>query len=438
MGTSSTNKSFNWETNDMNKTDENTPYLDQQESFLGELLDPLDQFLNSPKHSADKLYLSGLFQPLCTNQTVSNHRSGDFQPLNQIAAWLDDSSQVEGARRVYSGVMTDGEFLKYLKMKRLGHETLPDARIRRIHIPNPSHNTVSSAIDNDASICGDNEDMLAYYDGDDEDTDPLTIGNFAVEQRALDPRHYFLVIAKNRLEKIKGEWDFILQRLTSAVKNYLKNSHIMSPPGKVTLANTDGHAEAVHESYKWVTGVMYLAEQLQDAMSKLTKACLKFQQCGLVTLTGPEPSMLLRVPIQEIRQCLDELGVIEESLSTVCRKAQVFKEQLLLHMSVAGNYVTVLQQANFTTNATYIFFFGAPTLAASIFQANIFGEKLTPLWFFLLTLAIIGLGCIAHQIRDKYILPRIWSLMASGRQPVVDADWEYLETGVQQYHMGQG
>ncbi|KAK6827678.1 hypothetical protein PG987_011019 [Apiospora arundinis] len=117
MGTSSTNKSFNWETNDMNKADENTPYLDQQESFLGELLDPLDQFLNSPKHSADKLYLSGLFQPLCTNQTVSNHRSGDFQPLNQIAAWLDDSSQVEDARRVYSGVMTDGEFLKYLKMK---------------------------------------------------------------------------------------------------------------------------------------------------------------------------------------------------------------------------------------------------------------------------------------------------------------------------------
>ena len=90
---------------------------------------------------------------------------------------------------------------------------------------------------NDASICGDNEDMLPYYDGDDdiETTDPLTIGMFAVRQRKLDPRHYFLEVSKSRLQKVRGEWGFISHNLSFYVRNYVRQL-LSGPPGPPPLS----------------------------------------------------------------------------------------------------------------------------------------------------------------------------------------------------------
>lgn len=75
----------------------------------------------------------------------------------------------------------------------------------------------------DPLVCGDNEDMLPYYDGDDDDevTDPLTIDNSAVPHNELDPRHYFLTILSVRLDKIKDEWDSIENELSSRVSDYV-------------------------------------------------------------------------------------------------------------------------------------------------------------------------------------------------------------------------
>lgn len=81
------------------------------------------------------------------------------------------------------------------------------------------------ANNNDASVCGDIEDMLPYYEGDDDDeaTDPLTIGNSAVPHNRLDPRHYFLSILDARLDKIKDEWGSIEYELSSKVIDYVSN-----------------------------------------------------------------------------------------------------------------------------------------------------------------------------------------------------------------------
>jgi len=140
----------------MSNTDENTPYLDKIESLLGPLRDPLDEFLHSMKRSPDRLHIVRLFQPLCSNQSVNDHRSQKVQPLNQITVWMDDSNNTRDGRREYNGVMTSAEFLKNLTMKvnypnlfasqnyqltrqqRLGHDTLPDACIRRMYELCPS------------------------------------------------------------------------------------------------------------------------------------------------------------------------------------------------------------------------------------------------------------------------------------------------------------
>ncbi|KAK8080754.1 hypothetical protein PG997_008572 [Apiospora hydei] len=156
------------------------------------------------------------------------------------------------------------------------------------------------ANNNDESVCGDNEDMLPDYDGDDDAdfTDPLTIGNTTIPHKWLDPRHYFLVILSSRLDKIKDEWDHIRDELSSKVSGYLSNPHITSPSAKLTLASTDGHAEAVNKSYEWVTAVMYLLEKLLVTLDKVIKAYVKFEQSGLVKCTDPEPSQLLQLPLQ--------------------------------------------------------------------------------------------------------------------------------------------
>ncbi|KAK8033465.1 hypothetical protein PG991_002863 [Apiospora marii] len=493
-GISRTNRNFNWETNDMGKTDEDTPYLEKKESILStRFLDPLDEFLALPYHSPSRLQLPRLFYPLCSNHSISEHRSGNFMPLNQHAVWLDDTSQ-EGGRRDYSGVMTDGEFLRNLKLKRLGHEKLPDARIRRMHIPNPSHHTPGEtgskafvmefhlpylawrdqdtgsnhedarrtkdgrplrklqdmsfllrsaesdmdngeattvdylyeaqsscvitgynnsywtaisfsdtyfypgANSNDAAVCGDIEDMLPYYDGDDDDeaTDPLTIGNCAVPQTGLDPRHYFLLVLSSRLDKLKEEWDSILDEVSSRVSSYLSNPHITSPSAKLSLASTDGHARAVHESYKWVTAVMYLLEKLQVTLEKVIKAYIRFEKGGLVRFTDPESAKQMRHPIQEIQQSINELDMIHQNLSTLSQKARVFKEQ--------------------------IFYFGAPTLAAGLFQANIWGGGLTVVWFILVTMAITVLGSTIKKKRDGHTWSQILSSLTFGILPLRRGD----------------
>ena len=144
---SRSNTSFNWETNDMSQTDEDTPYLERKESFVGPIVDPLDEFLAIPSHSPAKRLLPRLFHPLCNNPSVLNHLSDRLPQLHHNAVWLDDSSPKQG-RRDYSGPMTNVNFLKNLKLKvltqlllilengdltssqRLGQNGYPDARIR--------------------------------------------------------------------------------------------------------------------------------------------------------------------------------------------------------------------------------------------------------------------------------------------------------------------
>ncbi|KAK2051806.1 hypothetical protein LY76DRAFT_673520 [Colletotrichum caudatum] len=75
-----------------------------------------------------------------------------------------------------------------------------------------------------------NEDMLSYYvkaDQSDEDydfsheLDPLSIGNlFADRASPKDPRDYFLLILKFRIQKCKEEWANILHSVDESVSQY--------------------------------------------------------------------------------------------------------------------------------------------------------------------------------------------------------------------------
>lgn len=73
---------------------------------------------------------------------------------------------------------------------------------------------------------------------------------------------------------------------------------------------------------------MYLLKELLVTLKKVIRAYNKFENCGLVKITGPEPSRLLQPPIQRIRQSLDELDNICNNLFTLSQKAEVFKEQV--------------------------------------------------------------------------------------------------------------
>ncbi|KAK8010323.1 hypothetical protein PG990_009288 [Apiospora arundinis] len=189
---------------------------------------------------------------------------------------------------------------------------------------------------NDPEVCGDNEDMLPYYDDTDmaEVTDPLTIGNFAVQPRMLDARGYFLVISKTRLEKVRIEWDLILYNVSLCVKNYLRNPHITSPSAKLTLASTDGHARAVSKSCKWVTGVMSLLQKLRITLEKVIKASKNFEQFQLVRIMGSEPTKILLRSAEEFRLCVNELEIIHDNLAEIRYETQVFHDQVVYSIPV--------------------------------------------------------------------------------------------------------
>ncbi|KAK8119555.1 uncharacterized protein PG998_004181 [Apiospora kogelbergensis] len=452
------NISFKWETNDMINIDENTPYLDRKADLLGlsnPMNEPLEEFLDLPNHSGDKHYLPGLFQPLCSNQSIAKHRSERIQTLGQSIVWLHDSSYDQNAYRDYSGVMDSTKFLSCLRMK---SHPKPHARyseqyhmhgnlepsirakgpsedenkafVMELHLPylvwrdrgaesnrederrsedgsplrkrqdlsflaraaksdccnrnnmprgylyeaqsscvvtgyNHSYWTAISFSDtyfylgadtNDPQICGDNEDMLPYYAGDDMDeaTDPLTLDSSQVRLRTHDPR--------------------------------------------------------------WVIGVMSLLKKFQVTLEKAIKISKNFEQFELVKITGLEPTKMVLPYIEGFRHCIIELEIIHDKLIEMSHETQLFRDQFVLHQSVAGNYVTVMQQATFATNYNQIMFFGAPTLAASLFQANVFGGVTIFVLFLLVTAAIVVLKPVAQTIWGKFKSSYLWNLLAMAQR----------------------
>ncbi|KAK2016885.1 hypothetical protein LZ32DRAFT_524023 [Colletotrichum eremochloae] len=82
---------------------------------------------------------------------------------------------------------------------------------------------------------GYNEDMLLNYvqadqgdDPDHPDLDPLSIGNLTADEKSLkDPREYFLLILKFRIQKYKEEWANILDYVEESVCEYVSTGSLV-------------------------------------------------------------------------------------------------------------------------------------------------------------------------------------------------------------------
>ncbi|KAK8042833.1 Nicotinamide n-methyltransferase [Apiospora phragmitis] len=457
-----TKRLFNWDSNYMGKADENTPFLVWKELILEEqqFTDPLDEFLTQK-----------------------------YTPLNRIAAWMDDSS------RTYSGVMTDAEFRENLTEKRLGHETLPDALIRRIHIPSPHPETISSLIcsvpKNQAAVLGGflkrhikGEGLVSLRFVDAMNTFVMEChlpfwvwGDRAAGTKRQDDREtrdggslrktedLSFLARPTELDVDKGEYpaaDCLYEAQSSCVVTGYNNSYwtaisladtyfypggidndapdcdenedmlpfykdekdldpltidTVCSPSKIALAHKDGHANPVHQSYEWVTGSMSVLEQLQATLIKLINACDHFDQYELPILIGPESSnQLLLPPIQEIRQSILELHILQDDLLDICRQAEYFKQKFDLLLSVVDNSATVLQQQNHTANFTYIQYFGAPTLAAGLFQANVLAGA-TFVRFLLSSVVIAILGFMVQRLQDMCSWSTLWDRLILSHLP---------------------
>ncbi|KAK8127405.1 hypothetical protein PG984_008513 [Apiospora sp. TS-2023a] len=101
----------------------------------------------------------------------------------------------------------------------------------------------------------------------------------------------------------------------------------MSPPSGAALAQTDGHSKGVFESFEWVTGLMSVLDLLQATLTRLIKACVHFDQYELPALIGGQPSSQLVPYIQEIRQSINELHIVQDDLVNMCRRAQQFRQK---------------------------------------------------------------------------------------------------------------
>ncbi|KAJ6438997.1 Arginine--tRNA ligase, cytoplasmic-like protein [Purpureocillium lavendulum] len=114
---------------------ENRSWQDQW-SEEGESDTPLNRFLNIKECSSRGFYETPEFKTIGLDRALENIRDG--QPFNSVepAAWMHDKCGIEA--REYNGVMSIQKFHEVHRMKRFDQEGYPDALTRRIHIPNPT------------------------------------------------------------------------------------------------------------------------------------------------------------------------------------------------------------------------------------------------------------------------------------------------------------
>ncbi|KAK1980073.1 hypothetical protein LZ30DRAFT_147188 [Colletotrichum cereale] len=211
--------------------------------------------------------------------------------------------------------------------------------------------------DDDGNDCN-NEDMLLHYvkgDQDDEfshDLDPLSIGKLSADHTSpKDPREYFLLVLRFRIQKYKEEWANILHYMNESVCQYLLDTHIPLLRGTTTLGNIDDHSEAVQNDEAWVRQTSNLLTKLIAALSKIIRCCRRFhsRDARLITMeTDAKVPSRTGNSLHLISRIIDDFEGFLDDLNDLRTEVENFKSQISLHVAVDGGRAIGLQYWNVT------------------------------------------------------------------------------------------
>jgi len=87
--------------------------------------------------------------------------------------------------------------------------------------------TAYAFVDNYFDVDGEGKETVASYHEDSLDVeegmlmDPLTLGTCAVDMPIWNPRSYFLMVFRVRLNQVKGEWQKLVRKIKESIREYV-------------------------------------------------------------------------------------------------------------------------------------------------------------------------------------------------------------------------
>ncbi|KAF6806267.1 hypothetical protein CSOJ01_08926 [Colletotrichum sojae] len=102
----------------------------------------LEIFLDIPDFCRSSDYEHPIFDQFLTTSVLEKVRDGGFERPDNLSVWLHDTSHTSGLQ-LYNGAISLSEFIRLSKIRRPSTGGVTDANIRKIHIPNPSPETLA-------------------------------------------------------------------------------------------------------------------------------------------------------------------------------------------------------------------------------------------------------------------------------------------------------
>ncbi|KAI5457393.1 hypothetical protein BGZ63DRAFT_467292 [Mariannaea sp. PMI_226] len=135
---------FDWDQSSHHLQSENESWI-QKILEQGRSETPLGLFLETPLHSPKiRSHCWDEFYAIELPKALEQLQSGMFGGPMASRIWLYDTNGLQA--RTYNGVVSAQKAHKTLQLKRFGEKNEPDARIRRLHISNPTPESMSVVI----------------------------------------------------------------------------------------------------------------------------------------------------------------------------------------------------------------------------------------------------------------------------------------------------
>lgn len=255
-------------------------------------------------------------------------------------------------------------------------------------------------------ICGSDEKRwVAYcfvdtgFDDEEEDgedihrADRIADGNVDANRPIWNPREYFLLIVRIRMEQILKEWTDLVRYVETQFKEYNDAHPFISEPSK---SGRDEN-EVIMEKFQWTNRTLGVARKLLESLSKMNTVWKRFSgpDGDIAYFIDPNSTTAksrerMHLSHQDIRRKFEELEDLERVLHFLveqCQNAKDSAQFLQTRLTHESN-----QAAQRSGSATEIMILVVSPVAAT---SAFFSIPATALsfprnsWFFILCLLIM-------------------------------------------------
>lgn len=204
-------------------------------------------------------------------------------------------------------------------------------------------------VDNYFEDEGEGKETVSAYHEDSLDEggnrmDPLTYGTCEVDKPDWNPRKYFLVVFRVRLNQVNREWQQLVAKIKESVHEYTHDYSLSLSGERPSSKEALEYDDKVRKSRNWIVQVRMLSKKLSMELSKTVNACEKF--CIKYAVYFQDQAELPNEyrTLAAIQIIFDELESQKMTLECLAERCDDFARELETQLSLENNQVGILQQ----------------------------------------------------------------------------------------------